>query len=145
LRQAFCLRDTDHYSIYTALLGAFHRANIFHSDAILKWSESDPMFEFIPKSPSDFRFQNSHWIRSLRSPLDWIAPDITLCDSACDCTSFSDTTLVQHDDTICSTEKSLHWANKKTIREFVSPNEPEEERLSDYQECDQDICECCST
>jgi hypothetical protein len=103
------------------------------------------MFEIIPKSTSDFRYQNVHWIKSLKSRLDWIAPDLTLCDSACDCTSFSDTTLVQPEDTSCATDKSLQWADKKTVREFITRDDEEQEQLSDYQECDQEICECCIT
>jgi hypothetical protein len=138
--QAFCLQDTTHYAVYSILLKAFYNAKIFNINAIQNWSDSDPLFEINPRSIDDFRFQNYQWIRSLCNTMDWLAPDLTLCDSACDCTAFSDEALEQP--SLNSNSRALQWADKRKVREFCK--DEDQEVVDEYQECDSEVCECCS-
>ena len=129
------------------MLTSYHKENIFQSDSILKWSDTDSLFEIIPKSDNDFRFRNEYWIRSLDC-LRW-SPALTLCDSACDCTAFDDTheskpdvVIQRHWDGDSGQDQDGHclqWSERKHVREFCDEN------VSEYSECDSDICECCST
>jgi hypothetical protein len=102
----------------------------------------DPLFEFVPHSDCDFRHQNLQWISMLYC--DWLLPDLTLCDSACDCTAFSDETI-ERPQPVISNEKGLQWAEKRRVREFCVSANPEDSNcfIDEYEELDHELFEKC--